>query len=113
MALAIRIIDTLPADCQRELGASGWEVESAQVEKAGEGKGEGTSSKDGGGDAHMGENAERSWNLQEKEKLLNCIVRIFTTACPHYIAYKHMVHATLDVSLFSLHSLQTCGSRNA
>jgi ubiquitin carboxyl-terminal hydrolase 34 len=37
------------------------------------------------------------WNSEEKDKLLQFIAKIFLMNFPPYMAYKHMVHSSLEV----------------
>lgn len=40
------------------------------------------------------------WTLDEKEKLLQFITKVFLMNFPSYIAYKHIVHSSLEVINF-------------
>ena len=37
------------------------------------------------------------WTTEEKEKLLTFVTKVFLMNFPSYMAYKHMVHASLEV----------------
>jgi ubiquitin carboxyl-terminal hydrolase 34 len=39
------------------------------------------------------------WTTEEKEKLLTFVTKVFLMNFPSYMAYKHMVHASLEVTL--------------
>lgn len=43
------------------------------------------------------EDPER-WTMEEKEKLLHFVTKIFLLNFPSYMAYKHMYHSSLEVS---------------
>ena len=43
------------------------------------------------------EDPER-WLMEEKEKLLHFVTKIFLLNFPSYMAYKHMYHSSLEVS---------------
>lgn len=37
------------------------------------------------------------WTIEEKEKLLQFVTKVFLMNFPSYIAYKHIVHSSLEV----------------
>lgn len=41
-----------------------------------------------------------SWTIEEKERLLQFVTKVFLMNFPSYMAYKHVVHSTLEVSGF-------------
>ena len=38
-----------------------------------------------------------SWTIEEKERLLQFVTKVFLMNFPSYIAYKHVVHSSLEV----------------
>ena len=43
------------------------------------------------------------WSIEEKEKLLQFVTKVFLMNFPSYMAYKHMVHSSLEVHVGQLH----------
>ena len=46
----------------------------------------------------MEEDEQEVWSIEEKEKLLQFVTKVFLMNFPSYIAYKHAVHSSLEVS---------------
>ena len=38
------------------------------------------------------------WTIEEKERLLQFVTKVFLMNFPSYMAYKHVVHSSLEVS---------------
>jgi len=43
------------------------------------------------------EEEEEAWCMEEKDKLLQFITKVFLMNFPSYMAYKHVVHSSLEV----------------
>jgi len=50
-------------------------------------------------DDSMEEEGDQTWTMEEKDKLLQFVTKVFLMNFPSYIAYKHVVHSSLEVSL--------------
>ncbi|XP_078316021.1 ubiquitin carboxyl-terminal hydrolase 34-like isoform X4 [Crassostrea virginica] len=116
-SVAIRVIQTMPDDFDKEQNKSQEEKTSDKKEKNLEDKDKGESSiqdetKTGEKEIAMDtddemEDPER-WLMEEKEKLLHFVTKIFLLNFPSYMAYKHMYHSSLEdpeVPLFLLRNV--------
>lgn len=43
------------------------------------------------------EDGSEIWSMEEKDKLLQFVTKVFLMNFPSYIAYKHIVHSSLEV----------------
>ncbi|XP_033733471.1 ubiquitin carboxyl-terminal hydrolase 34-like [Pecten maximus] len=107
LSVAIRVIQTLPEDFQQEQQRQ-KDKEAAQTEEKSsdsKDKEEKDSEKDGKQDKEEksmdtdeddeSEDPEK-WSMDEKEKLLHSVTKIFLMNFPSYIAYKHVVHPSRE-----------------
>ena len=53
---------------------------------------------DGSADDMETEDDSETWTIDEKERLLQFVTKVFLMNFPSYMAYKHVVHSTLEVS---------------
>ena len=58
----------------------------------------GKEEEDGEKKEKMEEDEQEVWSIEEKEKLLQFVTKVFLMNFPSYIAYKHAVHSSLEVS---------------
>jgi len=120
LSVAIRIIQTLPDDFNRDQERE----KEKEKEDTGEKKNEQEKSeKDDKSDIKKDEdeNSEKEdkaadtddesedperWIMDEKEKLLHFITKIFLMNFPSYIAHKHIVHSSLEVSYLFIYFVE-------
>ena len=93
---AISFIQTLPKDCQDEQEeqqrkSSSKGDTSSPPEKSGK-----TDESGSDGESSKAEKILEAWTLDEKDKLLNFVSKVFLMNFPVYVAYKHTVHTTLE-----------------
>lgn len=97
LSIAIRAIQTLPEDYELELVKESQKKELAEKEKLSDGEKE--KSHDDDGEDVVGEDEdEEFWLLEEKDRLLQFVTKVFLMNFPPYVAYKHIVHSSLEVS---------------
>ena len=60
--------------------------------------GENKDKPDGSADDMETEDGSESWTIDEKERLLQFVTKVFLMNFPSYMAYKHVVHSSLEVS---------------
>lgn len=112
LSVAIRVIQTLPEDFQQEQqrqkdkeAALNEEknVDSKEKEEKDSEKKEGKQEKEEKSmDTDEDDESEdpEKWSMEEKEKLLHSVTKIFLMNFPSYIAYKHVVHPSREASSF-------------
>ncbi|XP_052272263.1 ubiquitin carboxyl-terminal hydrolase 34-like isoform X3 [Dreissena polymorpha] len=104
LSVGIRLIQTLPGDSEKEILHKGEEnkenttdavkpSEEQQVTVETAEKSEVT--EEGGGGA-MEVGGDEGWSMEEKDKLLQFVTKVFLMNFPSYIAYKHIVHSSLE-----------------
>ncbi|XP_021379697.1 ubiquitin carboxyl-terminal hydrolase 34-like isoform X3 [Mizuhopecten yessoensis] len=120
LSVAIRVIQTLPEDFQQEQQRQ-KDKEAAQTEEKSldskekeekdsekkEGKQEKEEKSMDTDEDDESEDPEK-WSMEEKEKLLHSVTKIFLMNFPSYIAYKHVVHPSREdpeVPLFLLQNV--------
>ena len=87
LSVAIRTIQTLPDSLEKDKKEKDDENKDEKMETEEEQDGE----------------EPQKWTTEEKEKLLTFVTKVFLMNFPSYMAYKHMVHASLEVILLFLH----------
>lgn len=116
LSVAIRVIQTLPEDFQQEqqrkIDKEKIEVthseenppESKEEEKESEKSSEKKDGKEEKEEKTMDTDEDEEsedpekWGMEEKEKLLHSVTKIFLMNFPSYIAYKHVVHPSREAS---------------
>ncbi|WAR19191.1 UBP34-like protein [Mya arenaria] len=109
VSVAIRLIQTLPEDNEKELrikedpSTVTVDKESAiddkkepDKEKQLTGEEAGSGVDDQPMDREEEEEERDDWTMDEKDKLLQFITKVFLMNFPSYIAYKHVVHSSLE-----------------
>lgn len=120
LSVAIRVIQTLPEDFQQEQQRQ-KDKEAAQAEEKSsdakekeendpEKKEESNEKEEKSMDTDEDDESEdpEKWSMEEKEKLLHSVTKIFLMNFPSYIAYKHVVHPSREdpeVPLFLLQNV--------
>eukprot|EP00105_Crassostrea_gigas_P037927 XP_019922075.1 PREDICTED: ubiquitin carboxyl-terminal hydrolase 34 isoform X3 [Crassostrea gigas] len=102
-SVAIRVIQTMPEDFNKEQQKELDINNKDKKEKVSEDKEEPAMQDDGKvGEKEVAmdtddemEDPER-WTMEEKEKLLHFVTKIFLLNFPSYMAYKHMYHSSLE-----------------
>ncbi|XP_064599572.1 ubiquitin carboxyl-terminal hydrolase 34-like [Liolophura sinensis] len=97
LSIAIRAIQTLPEDYELELVKESQKKELAEKEKLSNGEKDKEKSHDDDGEDVIGEDEdEEFWLLEEKDRLLQFVTKVFLMNFPPYVAYKHIVHSSLE-----------------
>jgi ubiquitin carboxyl-terminal hydrolase 34 len=86
LSVAIRTIQTLPDGLEKDKKKEGKDDEQEKEKMQ-------TNEEE-----DIDEEPEK-WTTEEKEKLLTFVTKVFLMNFPSYMAYKHMVHASLEVTL--------------
>lgn len=73
------------------------EKTKGEKRESGDGQESKSESQDMETESTEGENYE-NWTMEEKDKLLQFVTKVFLMNFPSYIAYKHVVHSSLEVS---------------
>lgn len=109
LSVAIRVIQTMPEDFIREQNRetnkdkNATEVDQKNINVQNEDiKVEDVQTSEKSDDVSMDTDEDSSeepdkWLMEEKEKLLNLVTKIFLMNFPVYMAYKHMVQTSLEV----------------
>lgn len=100
LVVAIRFIQTLPIDYEKETTREILQVKRDTEDKDGASKdGDKNEEKNEKEDREMVEEKEEEeyWSMEEKERLLQFVTKVFLMNFPSYMAYKHIVHSSLEV----------------
>ena len=114
LTVAIRFIQTLPIDYEKECEEEENSKREQEATKSDEAKSEGGTTDEQKSDGDSSESKkdevsvddvemeeEEHWSIEEKEKLLQFITKVFLMNFPSYLAYKHVVHSSLEVLVFA------------
>ncbi|XP_048258866.1 ubiquitin carboxyl-terminal hydrolase 34-like isoform X4 [Haliotis rufescens] len=99
LVVAIRFIQTLPIDYEKETTREILQVKRDTEDKDGASKdGDKNEEKNEKEDREMVEEKEEEeyWSMEEKERLLQFVTKVFLMNFPSYMAYKHIVHSSLE-----------------
>ncbi|KAL4238015.1 Ubiquitin carboxyl-terminal hydrolase 34 [Mactra antiquata] len=115
LSVGIRIIQSFPDDNEREIRKKLKEEEKVKETIEERTPGDGKKDDDNDDDDNKSQtiddeddDKDEVWTLDEKEKLLQFVTKVFLMNFPSYIAHKHVLHASLEdpeVPLFLLRNV--------
>ncbi|ESO90146.1 hypothetical protein LOTGIDRAFT_164457, partial [Lottia gigantea] len=94
LRVAIRLIQTLPSDIQKEIDKAKDEEEKNESNKEERDKPDDKEEEEKEEEINVGDN--EYWTVEEKEKLIQFITKVFLMNFPLYMAYKHFIHTSLE-----------------
>ncbi|XP_053405325.1 ubiquitin carboxyl-terminal hydrolase 34-like isoform X2 [Mercenaria mercenaria] len=101
LSVGIRLIQTLPEDnekelTQREKDTTVEKDDKEDAKKMAESGSEGEKTDKESESEKQDDKEKDVWTIEEKEKLLQFVTKVFLMNFPSYIAYKHIVHSSLE-----------------